>query len=113
MQCPIDDVIRAYEGQCGAIEKLGGRIVLMASRALVKAARGPEVTANERGIPPPAVIACAIAAATSRSLTPGRARANAAAIPCSSKPAADRMRAINHLGVSVSPNHPRAIDCPT
>ncbi|MBV8320878.1 MAG: DUF993 family protein, partial [Hyphomicrobiales bacterium] len=35
----IDDVIRAYEEQCAAIEKLGGRIVLMASRALVKAAR--------------------------------------------------------------------------
>jgi Protein of unknown function (DUF993) len=35
----IDAVIRAYEEQCEAIEKLGGRIVLMASRALVKAAR--------------------------------------------------------------------------
>jgi hypothetical protein len=29
----LDDVIRAYEEQCAAIEKLGGRIVLMASRA--------------------------------------------------------------------------------
>jgi hypothetical protein len=38
----IDDVIRAYEEQCSAIEKLGGRIVLMASRALVKAARSPD-----------------------------------------------------------------------
>jgi hypothetical protein len=38
----IDDVVRAYEEQCGAIEKLGGRIVLMASRALVKAARSPD-----------------------------------------------------------------------
>ena len=37
----IDDVIRAYEEQCAAVEKLGGRIVLMASRALVKAARSP------------------------------------------------------------------------
>jgi hypothetical protein len=36
----LDDVIRAYEEQCAAIEKLGGRIVLMASRALVRAARG-------------------------------------------------------------------------
>src|SRR5258706_10276247 len=36
----LDDVIRAYEEQCAAVEKLGGRIVLMASRALVKAARG-------------------------------------------------------------------------
>ena len=37
----IDDVIRAYEMQCEAIEKLGGRLILMASRALAKAARGP------------------------------------------------------------------------
>ncbi|MBW8269811.1 dihydrodipicolinate synthase family protein [Caldovatus aquaticus] len=37
----LDDVIRAYEEQCGAIEAMGGRIVLMASRALVRAARGP------------------------------------------------------------------------
>lgn len=38
----VDDVIRAYEEQCEAIEKLGGRIILMASRALVKAARTPD-----------------------------------------------------------------------
>jgi hypothetical protein len=38
----IDDVIRAYEEQCAAIEKLGGRIILMASRALVKAASSPD-----------------------------------------------------------------------
>jgi hypothetical protein len=38
----IDDVIKAYEQQIEAIEKLGGRIILMASRALVKAARGPD-----------------------------------------------------------------------
>ena len=38
----LDDVIRAYEEQCAAIEKLGGRIVLMASRALVKAARSAD-----------------------------------------------------------------------
>jgi hypothetical protein len=38
----IDDVIAAYEEQCAAIEKLGGRIILMASRALVKAARSPD-----------------------------------------------------------------------
>jgi hypothetical protein len=37
----VDDVIRAYEEQCAAVEKLGGRIILMASRALVKAARSP------------------------------------------------------------------------
>ena len=38
----LDDVIRAYEEQCAAVEKLGGRIILMASRALVKAARSPD-----------------------------------------------------------------------
>ena len=38
----IDDVIRGYEEQCGAIEKLGGRIILMASRALAAAARSPD-----------------------------------------------------------------------
>jgi hypothetical protein len=34
--------IRAYETQIEAIEAMGGRIILMASRALVKAARGPD-----------------------------------------------------------------------
>jgi hypothetical protein len=38
----IDDVIHAYETQCAAVEKLGGRIILMASRALAAAARGPD-----------------------------------------------------------------------
>ncbi|MCC6887601.1 MAG: dihydrodipicolinate synthase family protein [Hyphomicrobiales bacterium] len=38
----VDDVIRAYEQQIEAIESLGGRIILMASRALVRAARGPD-----------------------------------------------------------------------
>ena len=38
----IDTVIRAYEEQCGAIEKLGGRIILMASRALTAAAKSPD-----------------------------------------------------------------------
>src|SRR6187397_2958243 len=45
----IDDVIGAYEDQCAAIEKLGGRIVLMASRALVKAARSPDDYAKVYG----------------------------------------------------------------
>jgi hypothetical protein len=36
------DVIAAYEEQCDAIESLGGRIVLMASRALVASARSPD-----------------------------------------------------------------------
>jgi hypothetical protein len=35
----VDDVIRAYEEQCEAVERMGGRIILMASRALAKAAR--------------------------------------------------------------------------
>jgi hypothetical protein len=38
----IDAVIHAYEEQVGAIEALGGRIILMASRALAAAARTPE-----------------------------------------------------------------------
>ncbi|HEX3350720.1 MAG TPA: dihydrodipicolinate synthase family protein [Acetobacteraceae bacterium] len=38
----IDDVIAAYELQCATVEKLGGRIILMASRALAGCARGPE-----------------------------------------------------------------------
>ena len=38
----IDDVIGAYEEQIEAIEALGGRIILMASRALAACARGPE-----------------------------------------------------------------------
>jgi hypothetical protein len=37
----VDDVIRAYEEQCEAVERMGGRIILMASRALAKAARSP------------------------------------------------------------------------
>ena len=37
----IDDVIRAYEEQIGAIEKLGGKIILMASRALARVAKSP------------------------------------------------------------------------
>jgi hypothetical protein len=38
----IDDVIRAYEEQVAAIEKLGGRIILMCSRALARVARSPD-----------------------------------------------------------------------
>lgn len=38
----IADVIEAYEMQCEAIEKLGGRIILMASRALAASARSPD-----------------------------------------------------------------------
>jgi hypothetical protein len=38
----IDDVIRAYEEQIAAVEKAGGRIILMASRALAKIGRGAD-----------------------------------------------------------------------
>jgi hypothetical protein len=38
----LDKVIAAYEMQCSAIEKLGGRLILMASRALAACARSPE-----------------------------------------------------------------------
>ncbi|MDB5897979.1 MAG: hypothetical protein JWP41_1581 [Ramlibacter sp.] len=37
----VDDVIRAYEEQMAAIEKLGGKLVVMASRALARVAKGP------------------------------------------------------------------------
>ena len=37
----IDEVIRAYEEQCAAVEACGGRIILMASRALAAAATRP------------------------------------------------------------------------
>ena len=36
-----DDVIRAYEEQMAAIEALGGKLIVMASRALVRVATGP------------------------------------------------------------------------
>lgn len=38
----IDDVIRAYEEQVAYVEGQGGRIILMASRALAAAAKNPE-----------------------------------------------------------------------
>jgi hypothetical protein len=37
----VDDVIRAYEEQMAAIEGLGGRLILMASRALARVAKSP------------------------------------------------------------------------
>ncbi len=37
----IDDVIRAYEEQMAAIEALGGRVIVMASRALARVAASP------------------------------------------------------------------------
>ncbi len=38
----IDDVVRAYEEQIEAVEAAGGRIILMASRALAAAAKRPD-----------------------------------------------------------------------
>jgi hypothetical protein len=38
----VSDVISAYEMQCTAIETLGGRIILMASRALAASAKSPD-----------------------------------------------------------------------
>ncbi len=38
----VDDVISAYEEQCEAVEAAGSRVILMASRALAQAARGPD-----------------------------------------------------------------------
>ena len=37
----VDDVIRAYSEQMEAIEKLGGRLIVMASRALARVAKSP------------------------------------------------------------------------
>jgi len=38
----VDKIIAAYEEQCAAIEKVGGRIILMASRALAASAKSPD-----------------------------------------------------------------------
>lgn len=38
----VDDVVKAYLEQLHAIQKRGGRIILMASRALVRVARSPD-----------------------------------------------------------------------
>jgi hypothetical protein len=37
----VDDVIRAYEEQMAAIEKLGGKLIVMCSRALARVATSP------------------------------------------------------------------------
>lgn len=37
----VDDVIGGYEEQMAAIEKLGGRLIIMASRALARVAKSP------------------------------------------------------------------------
>jgi hypothetical protein len=38
----LEEVVAAYEEQCAAIEAAGGRIILMASRALAACARSPD-----------------------------------------------------------------------
>jgi hypothetical protein len=38
----LAQVVDAYEQQIGEVEKVGGRVIIMASRALAAAARGPE-----------------------------------------------------------------------
>lgn len=45
----VDDVIAAYEEQMARVEGLGGRVVLMASRALAAAASGPDDYARVYG----------------------------------------------------------------
>lgn len=45
----IDDIIGAYEEQVAFVEGEGGRIILMASRALAKAARAPDDYARVYG----------------------------------------------------------------
>ena len=38
----LEEVARAYEEQCAFVESVGGRIILMASRHLARAANGPD-----------------------------------------------------------------------
>jgi hypothetical protein len=45
----LGDVILAYEEQCAAVESVGGRIILMASRALAACARSPDDYAHVYG----------------------------------------------------------------
>jgi hypothetical protein len=45
----IDDVIRAYEEQIEAIEAMDGQLIVMASRALARAAKGPDDYAKVYG----------------------------------------------------------------
>jgi hypothetical protein len=45
----IDDIIQAYEQQIEAIEGMGGQLIVMASRALARAAQGPDDYARVYG----------------------------------------------------------------
>ena len=42
----VDDVIAAYEEQMAAVEALGGRMILMASRALARVAHARRTTTS-------------------------------------------------------------------
>ncbi|MCX7962687.1 MAG: dihydrodipicolinate synthase family protein [Burkholderiales bacterium] len=46
---PLERIVAAYEEQCEAIERAGGRVILMASRALAASARSPEDYARVYG----------------------------------------------------------------
>src|SRR5262249_20997464 len=48
-QVTLDDVIRAYEEQIETIEAMDGRLIVMASRALARAAKGPDDYARVYG----------------------------------------------------------------
>jgi len=48
-QVSIDDIVRAYEEQIETIEGMGGQLILMASRALTRAATSPEDYARVYG----------------------------------------------------------------
>lgn len=39
---PLDEIVHAYEEQCEWIERHGGRVILMASRALARSAKSPD-----------------------------------------------------------------------
>ena len=45
----LDEIVAAYQAQCEAIEAAGGRIILMASRALAACARSPDDYAQVYG----------------------------------------------------------------
>lgn len=47
--CTLDEVIAAYEHQVSTIERMGGRIILMASRALAACAKSPDDYAKVYG----------------------------------------------------------------
>ena len=89
----IDDVIRAYEEQIGAIEALGGRIILMASRTLARVARSPTdyervydrvlTQAKAPVIIGATAITCARWTLPSESSMPTRRRSMASRSPCS------------------------------